>query len=199
LRIFEGNHGPLAAISYQGILEADVSLEVQDLSLPPRRDEVTPSSKPLPGDTMMGIGQSTRHMGKPKNTHDVGRLSSGRGAGAPPPPAKASAFWRRHRSLGCPAIRGGSGSTHRPGACSSCSATSRTVEGLLYADIDLGLIGVARAAYDPTGHYSRPDVLRLLFNKKPAERVHAFEGEYTEQPAAPADGHSSGPRPGPDA
>ena len=34
-------------------------------------------------------------------------------------------------------------------------------EGLLYADIDLGMISVAKAAADPAGHYSRPDVTRL--------------------------------------
>ncbi|MBZ9772398.1 carbon-nitrogen hydrolase family protein [Mesorhizobium sp. CO1-1-8] len=47
-------------------------------------------------------------------------------------------------------------------------------EGLLYATIDLGAIGVAKNAADPAGHYSRPDVLRLLFNNKPAKRVEYF-------------------------
>ena len=80
---------------------------------------------------------------------------------------------------------GGFAMIYGPDAKPLCEPLGETVEGLLYADIDLGLIGIAKAAYDPTGHYSRPDVLRLLFNKKPAERVHAFEGEYKEQ--APAD------------
>ena len=44
-------------------------------------------------------------------------------------------------------------------------------EGLLYADIDLGMISVAKAAADPAGHYARPDVTRLLFNNRPAHRV----------------------------
>jgi aliphatic nitrilase len=44
-------------------------------------------------------------------------------------------------------------------------------EGLLYADIDLGMISIAKAAADPAGHYSRPDVTRLLFNPAPANRV----------------------------
>src|ERR1700728_3488981 len=44
-------------------------------------------------------------------------------------------------------------------------------EGLLYADIDLGMISVAKAAADPAGHYARPDVTRLLFNNRPADRV----------------------------
>ncbi|WP_298211830.1 carbon-nitrogen hydrolase family protein [Acidovorax sp.] len=47
-------------------------------------------------------------------------------------------------------------------------------EGLLYADIDLGAIGVAKNAADPVGHYSRPDVTRLLLNDKPARRVEHF-------------------------
>lgn len=37
-------------------------------------------------------------------------------------------------------------------------------EGIVYAEVDLGLIGLAKAAYDPVGHYSRPDVVRLLLN-----------------------------------
>jgi len=44
-------------------------------------------------------------------------------------------------------------------------------EGLLYADIDLSAIPVAKASADPVGHYSRPDVTRLLFNPAKARRV----------------------------
>ena len=47
-------------------------------------------------------------------------------------------------------------------------------EGILYADIDLGKIAVAKQAADPAGHYSRPDVTRLLFNNKPSRRVEYF-------------------------
>jgi len=50
-----------------------------------------------------------------------------------------------------------------------------TEEGLLIAEIDLGAISVAKAAADPAGHYSRPDVFRLMFNTKPAPRVVAFD------------------------
>jgi aliphatic nitrilase len=47
-------------------------------------------------------------------------------------------------------------------------------EGLLYAEIDLGLISLAKAVVDPVGHYSRPDVLRLLFNGSPQRLVERF-------------------------
>ena len=47
-------------------------------------------------------------------------------------------------------------------------------EGIIYATIDLGAIGVAKIAADPAGHYSRPDVVRLLFNNKPLNRVDHF-------------------------
>jgi aliphatic nitrilase len=47
-------------------------------------------------------------------------------------------------------------------------------EGIIYADIDLGMISVAKAAADPAGHYARPDVTRLLFNNRPANRVEHF-------------------------
>ena len=44
-------------------------------------------------------------------------------------------------------------------------------EGLIYADIDLGLVSVAKAVADPAGHYSRPDVTQLVFNKAPRRAV----------------------------
>ena len=47
-------------------------------------------------------------------------------------------------------------------------------EGLLIAELDLGAIGVAQNAADPAGHYSRPDVTRLLLNKKRYQRVEQF-------------------------
>jgi nitrilase len=46
-----------------------------------------------------------------------------------------------------------------------------TEEGLVYADIDLGMISLAKAAADPAGHYARPDVTRLVLDKTPGDRV----------------------------
>lgn len=44
-------------------------------------------------------------------------------------------------------------------------------EGLVLADLDLGMISLAKAAADPAGHYARPDVTRLLLDKTPGDRV----------------------------
>lgn len=50
-----------------------------------------------------------------------------------------------------------------------------TWEGVICAEIDLGEIAVAKAAADPAGHYARADVMRLMINRAPNHRVHAFD------------------------
>ena len=50
-----------------------------------------------------------------------------------------------------------------------------TEEGLVLADIDLGVISLAKSAADPAGHYARPDVTRLLLNSTPGERVVSYQ------------------------
>ncbi|HSW08565.1 carbon-nitrogen hydrolase family protein [Aquabacterium sp.] len=64
-------------------------------------------------------------------------------------------------------------------------------EGLVYAELDLGMISLAKAAADPAGHYARPDVTRLLLDKTPGDRVvirqRAAAAEVTAaEPAEPA-------------
>ena len=66
-------------------------------------------------------------------------------------------------------------------------------EGLVYADIDLGMISLAKAAADPAGHYSRPDVTRLLLNKTPGDRVVA-----QVMPGMVVEPSASSPRPAAD-
>jgi len=44
-------------------------------------------------------------------------------------------------------------------------------EGIVYADIDIGTISIAKAAADPAGHYSRPDVTRLLLDRRRKTQV----------------------------
>jgi aliphatic nitrilase len=53
------------------------------------------------------------------------------------------------------------------------------VEGIVYADIDLSMIAIAKSAADPVGHYSRPDVTRLLLNTNPAPQVQYMETPMT--------------------
>ena len=54
------------------------------------------------------------------------------------------------------------------------------VEGLVYADLDLGMISLAKAAADPAGHYARPDVTRLLLDRTPGDRVVARQARPAE-------------------
>lgn len=53
-------------------------------------------------------------------------------------------------------------------------------EGILYADIDLSTIAIAKAAYDPAGHYARGDVVRLMVNRHPRRTSINFGEGVTE-------------------
>ena len=48
-------------------------------------------------------------------------------------------------------------------------------EGLVYATIDLSMIPLAKAAADPSGHYSRPDATKLVFDKRPRRPVEVID------------------------
>ncbi|MFC1834754.1 carbon-nitrogen hydrolase family protein [Thermodesulfobacteriota bacterium] len=53
-----------------------------------------------------------------------------------------------------------------------------TEEGLVIAELDLSMIVLAKSAADPTGHYARPDVVRLLINPYPAPVIEYMESPY---------------------
>jgi nitrilase len=53
-------------------------------------------------------------------------------------------------------------------------------EGILYADIDLSMIAIAKAAYDPSGHYARGDVVRLMVNRSPRRTSMSFAEGFAE-------------------
>lgn len=48
-------------------------------------------------------------------------------------------------------------------------------EGIMYADIDLHMIGYAKNAADPAGHYAKRDSTRLLINRKKQSAVVHFD------------------------
>ena len=75
-------------------------------------------------------------------------------------------------------VGGGHAVIFGPDGAPLCEKLAPDQEGLLIAEINLNLIGVAKASADPAGHYSRPDVTRLLLNAQPARRV-----EHTAPPS----------------
>lgn len=56
-------------------------------------------------------------------------------------------------------------------------------EGILYAELDLGEIALAKFAADPVGHYARPDVFSLNFNAAPNPRVIRTESAVEHEAA----------------
>lgn len=71
---------------------------------------------------------------------------------------------------------GGYAMIYGPDGAALCEALPPDQEGLLLADIDLAGIAYAKAAADPSGHYARADVTRLLFNPDPLPRVQRLAG-----------------------
>lgn len=85
-------------------------------------------------------------------------------------------------------VGGGFAQIYAPDGSPMCEPLPETKEGLLYADIDLGAIAVAKSFADPVGHYSRPDVTRLLLNRDPQPRVENFTEDVMEEVVAASEG-----------
>jgi aliphatic nitrilase len=75
------------------------------------------------------------------------------------------------------ALGGGFAQIFGPDGRPLCEPLPETEEGILFAEIDLGAIAIAKSFADPVGHYSRPDVTRLLLNRSIQRPVE----EYSER------------------
>ena len=73
---------------------------------------------------------------------------------------------------------GGHAMIFGPDGAALCDYLEEDAQGLLYADVDFGAITIAKSFADPAGHYSRPDVTRLLLNTSPVAPV-----EYLNAPS----------------
>lgn len=78
---------------------------------------------------------------------------------------------------------GGRSMIFGPDGSRLCEYLEPDEEGILYAEIDTGVIPLAKAAADPAGHYSRPDVTRLVFNSRAARPVETPEETSTSEGA----------------
>lgn len=52
-----------------------------------------------------------------------------------------------------------------------CAGPMHQQQGILYCDIDLSKVAIARRALDVTGHYARPDIFQLNVNTQPQSPV----------------------------
>jgi len=81
---------------------------------------------------------------------------------------------------------GGFAQIYGPDGAPLCEPLPQHEEGLLFADIDLGAIAIAKSFADPVGHYSRPDVTRLLLNREAREPVQ-YQAPLPAEPAMETD------------
>jgi len=93
-------------------------------------------------------------------------------------------------------VGGGATAIYGPDGSTVAGPPPATEEGILFADLNLGLIPLAKMAHDPTGHYSRPDVTQLLLNRSPRPSVEqigqeamAVAGNLAAEEATAPNGH----------
>lgn len=86
------------------------------------------------------------------------------------------------------AAGGGHSRIFGPDGNALCEPLAENEEGILYADIDLGAISIAKCFADPVGHYARPDVTQLLLNRSatpPVQFTDATPGLVSDAAAGP--------------
>lgn len=81
-------------------------------------------------------------------------------------------------------VGGGFAQIYAPSGSPMCEPLPEHEEGLLFAELDLGAIAVAKSFADPVGHYARPDVARLLLNRSAQPRVEELNSEPVEEVAS---------------
>ncbi|MEO9468722.1 carbon-nitrogen hydrolase family protein [Parasphingorhabdus sp.] len=79
-------------------------------------------------------------------------------------------------------LGGGASRIFGPDGSSIGEPLNADEEGIIYADIDLDMISIAKAAADPSGHYSRPDVFRMVANKERRTNVEQVGDPDNSQP-----------------
>jgi nitrilase len=85
------------------------------------------------------------------------------------------------------AAAGGASMVYGPDGSPLAEYIPEDQEGLVYADIDLSNILLAKTAADPLGHFSRPDVVRLMVNRKHAPAIVPYASAFDTVAGAAAD------------
>ncbi|CDK27155.1 unnamed protein product [Kuraishia capsulata CBS 1993] len=76
-------------------------------------------------------------------------------------------------------IGGGRSVIYGPNGLPLTEPTNELFDGLIYANIDLDSIINPKMTADPIGHYSRPDLMRLLIDDRPKSTVFKVSEEAT--------------------
>jgi aliphatic nitrilase len=87
------------------------------------------------------------------------------------------------------AAGGGFSRIFGPDGSSLCEPLEPNQEGLLFADIELGAISIAKCFADPVGHYARPDVTQLLLNRSAAPPVQLIDRQQMLSPVDAENDH----------
>lgn len=79
-------------------------------------------------------------------------------------------------------LGGGTSRIFAPDGSSIAEPLDEHEEGLLFAEIDLDMISLAKVAADPAGHYSRPDVFQLKADRSDRSAMSPQEGTKVDAP-----------------